>query len=241
MKIILVLLLCLGLVGCATFGQMQRGLNALQGRNVQTAFDVLGYPSGKQEFGSDTVYYWQVNSSGTILLPQTSTTSGYVGMTPVYGSTTYNQVVPVNYNCLIKLITDEKGIIKTWEYNGNYGGCASYIKRLNQYYNQSNESKNHGWLGIAYRDLTEDLAKDFGLSDKNGVMVEEVLKDGPAQKSGMEKKDIIKQIDNKPINHAYEFTGVLKNLSVGEKIKATVIRNKKIIDLDIITGERPRN
>jgi hypothetical protein len=120
---------------------MERGLNALQGRDVQIAFDVLGYPSGKQEFGNDIVYYWQVDSSGAILLPQTSTTTGYVGMTPVYGSTTYNQVVPVNYNCLIKLVTDDKGVIKTWEYNGNYGGCASYIKRLNRYYNQEEAPK----------------------------------------------------------------------------------------------------
>lgn len=85
MKKAFVLVLCLWLCGCATFGQMERGLNSLQGQNIQTAFDVLGYPSGKQEFGSDMVYYWQVNSTGAVLLPQTSTTSGYVGMTPIHG------------------------------------------------------------------------------------------------------------------------------------------------------------
>lgn len=92
MKIVLILLSCLWFSGCATFGQMQRGLNALRGQDVQTAFDILGYPSGKQEFGSDTVYSWQVDSSGAILLPQTSTISGSVGMTPVYGSTTYKPI-----------------------------------------------------------------------------------------------------------------------------------------------------
>lgn len=127
--------------GCATFGQLERGLNILQGQNVQTAFTVLGYPSGKQEFSKDTVYYWQVSNSGSIILPQTSTTTGYVGMIPVYGSTTYSQVIPVNYNCLIKLVTDDKGMIKTWEYNGNYAGCANYIRNLNQYYNQQNPSR----------------------------------------------------------------------------------------------------
>ena len=151
-KIIALLALAILVSGCATFGQMEKGLNALQGSNVQTAFDVLGYPSSKQEFGKDTVYYWKVANSGTMLLPETSTTTGYVGMTPVYGTTTYNQAVPVSYNCLIKIITDDRGTIKTWEYNGNYGGCGCYIDRLNKYYNQQNPKTAKNIKGFYWED-----------------------------------------------------------------------------------------
>lgn len=124
------ILLITCLASCATFGQLETGLKSLMGHDAQTAFDALGYPSGKMNFGTDTVYYWAINRSGTLVLPQTSTTSGYVGSTPVYGSTTYNQVVPVNYNCQIKLIADSNGTLKSWEYEGNIGGCQSYISRL---------------------------------------------------------------------------------------------------------------
>jgi len=135
MRKLFVLLLCLGLSGCVT--QMQNGLNALQGKPAQTAFDVLGYPSSKQVFGNDTVYYWQVDRTGGVLMPQTSTTSGFVGTAPVYGTTTYNQVVPVHANCEIKVITDSKGTIINWEYGGNLMGCAEYVDRLNKYASQS--------------------------------------------------------------------------------------------------------
>ncbi len=132
-KACLVLTVLAMLSGCATFGQMEEGLNALMGKDAMVAFDVLGYPSGKQQFGSDTVYVWSVSSSGALVLPQTSTTYGTVGMTPVYGTTTYNQVVPVNYNCLIKLVADSNDRLVKWEYNGNIGGCRNYISRLKGY------------------------------------------------------------------------------------------------------------
>ena len=117
---------------------MEKGLAALMDKDVATAFNVIGYPSGKNEFGDKTVYYWSVNTSMTMFLPQTSTTSGTVGMTPFYGTTTYNQAVPINCNCLIKLVANEDGKLIRWEYNGNLCGCNTYIDRLGRYYESQN-------------------------------------------------------------------------------------------------------
>lgn len=120
--------------GCATFGQLEAGLGALVGRNEREAFAALGYPSGKQQFGSDVVYVWGRSQNTAMFIPQTSTTTGYVGTTPVYGTTTTSQMIPLNYNCTIKVIAGaEDGIIKSWDYEGNLGGCAPYIQRLNSY------------------------------------------------------------------------------------------------------------
>ena len=126
------------LSGCV-FGMMEKGLGALVGKDVKTAFNVLGYPSGKQEFGSETVYFWSVSRSGTYSMPQTSTTSGMVGTTPVYGTTTYYQQVPYNYTCLVKIITAKSGQIISWEYEGNLAGCSAYAGRLNDFYNENSQ------------------------------------------------------------------------------------------------------
>ena len=123
-----------GLVGCATCGQLEAGLNALVGRPEQDAFSALGYPSGQQQFAGDKVYVWGQSRNATMFMPQTSTTTGYVGTTPVYGSTTSMQAIPMNFNCTIKVIVDGGGTIKTWEYDGNMGGCKPYIDRLNSYF-----------------------------------------------------------------------------------------------------------
>lgn len=121
------------LAGCATFGQMEDGLRSLMGKPDSEAFSVLGYPSAKQEFGNDTVYSWYVSQSGSLFIPQTSITTGYVGRSPVYGTTTYTQAVPFNYNCQIKIVADKSGIMRSWEYTGNIGGCTQYINRLSAY------------------------------------------------------------------------------------------------------------
>ena len=76
------------LAGCATFKNMEEGLHALMGKSDKEAFSVLGYPNSKQEFSGDTVYIWGRSNSGTMFLPQTMATTGYVGNTAVYGTTT---------------------------------------------------------------------------------------------------------------------------------------------------------
>lgn len=121
------------LSGCVTFGQMETGLKALMGHDERVAFDLLGYPSAKQQFGEETVYTWAVSNSGVLIMPQTATTTGYVGSTPVYGTTTYSEAVSVNYSCKIKLISDSNNVLRKWEYEGNIGGCESYINRLNTF------------------------------------------------------------------------------------------------------------
>ena len=40
----------------------------------------------------------------------------------------------------------------------------------------------YGWLGVTVQDLTDDLAKYFGLTDKNGALVAKVLENSPARK-----------------------------------------------------------
>jgi len=180
---LILLILALFLAGCATFGQMQRGLNALTGQNIQTAFDVFGYPSGKQEFGNDVVYYWQTSSSGVIPVPMTATTlNNNLGTFPSYSTTTYNQLVPVSYDCLIKLITDETGTIRTWEYEGNYG-CVGYIHRLNTYCKESkpkstkiykppiasNDKLSKLTLGMNPNEVKEILGKPYGRRTSDNI------------------------------------------------------------------------
>ena len=136
MKYVLLALVALLLGSSCVSTHMDKGLAALHGKKIETAFSVLGYPDSKQEFGDDTLYVWSNSRSGGMFLPTSSTSYGYVGSTPVYGTTTYNQFVPVSYFCTIKLVTDSTDCIKHWEWSGNMGGCQGYAERLRRYYTQ---------------------------------------------------------------------------------------------------------
>jgi len=121
------------IVGCVSFGQFEGDLNTLVGRNESEAFAAFGYPSGKQQFGSDVVYTWDRSQNVPMFIPQTATTTGHVGTTPIYGTTTSSQVVPMSFYCTVKVVAGSDGVIKTWDYDGNRGGCKRYIERLNSY------------------------------------------------------------------------------------------------------------
>jgi serine protease Do len=99
----------------------------------------------------------------------------------------------------------------------------------------------YGWLGVTVQDLTEDLAKYFGLPDKNGVLVARVLENSPAQKAGMKESDIIRKFDNRPINNTRELLNTVARAEVGRRVKAVVIRDKKEVNLEVEIGERPQN
>lgn len=122
------------LTGCVTFGQMDSGLNSLIGKDKSVAFQVLGYPSQVQEFDEDKVYTWVSSSSGVALYSTPQTTYGTVGTTSFYGTTTQTNVIPVEYSCKIQMATGGNGVIKSYTYDGNMGGCETYIHRLNNYF-----------------------------------------------------------------------------------------------------------
>ena len=46
----------------------------------------------------------------------------------------------------------------------------------------------YGWLGVSIQDITDDVADYYGLADRDGVLVYQVLPNGPAMKAGM--KDV---------------------------------------------------
>ncbi|MFH1888751.1 MAG: Do family serine endopeptidase [Candidatus Omnitrophota bacterium] len=99
----------------------------------------------------------------------------------------------------------------------------------------------YGWFGVTVQDLSEELAKYFGLPDKNGALVVSVLNGSPAKKAGIKDGDIIKSFDNKPINSVRELLNAVGQAEVGRKVKVTVMREKKVLTLQVEVGERPEN
>ncbi|WP_334028925.1 hypothetical protein [Burkholderia orbicola] len=125
------------LVGCVSFGQMEKGLDALRNQPVSTAVQVLGYPTGEREAAGLKIVHWGRQQTG--LMPMTSfgqnSAYGTVGTTPFSytGTSTSTQYVPMNFNCDIDLAIGPGGFIQGYQYSGNIGGCSSYIKALNRY------------------------------------------------------------------------------------------------------------
>lgn len=132
----IILITVVFLAGCVTFGQMNDGLNKLQGKDKTVAFEALGYPSQQQTFDDTTVYTWSnaVNDVAALSSPQLTT--GAIGSTTFNATTIQTDYVPVTYTCKIQIATDKTGKIKNYNYDGNMGGCETYIHRLNNYFKE---------------------------------------------------------------------------------------------------------
>ena len=63
--------------------------------------------------------------------------------------------------------------------------------------------------------------------DTSGVLIEKVMKDGPAQKAGLKEGDIIKTIDNTLIEDIADIKILLLNKQQGSSIPVKVQRKQQ--------------
>lgn len=94
-----------------------------------------------------------------------------------------------------------------------------------------------GWLGVAIQSVTPELAKSFGLKEPKGALVAEVTKDGPAEKFGIERGDIITAFNGTEVKDSHELPSLVASTPVGDKAEVTVLRGGKEKTITVKLGE----
>jgi hypothetical protein len=69
---------------------------------------------------------------------------------------------------------------------------------------------------------------------KEGVLVEDVVKDRPAEKGGLKAGDLIVQINGKPVKQIEGYMAIMGGLKKGEKIEVVVNRGGKEVKLPVV-------
>ncbi len=101
---------------------------------------------------------------------------------------------------------------------------------------------SRGYLGIAGATVTLDrrLARLNRLKAGSGVMVLSVEPGSPAQKCGLQAKDIIVDYEGVPISGVDTLQRVLSDRPIGAAAKLTLIRESHIIQVEVVTNSSPR-
>jgi serine protease Do len=98
----------------------------------------------------------------------------------------------------------------------------------------------YGWLGVTVQDLNDALSGHFALPDTNGALVSDVIKNSPAEKGGIKEGDVIRKFDDALIKNSRQLFGSVNKAEVGRKVKVTVMRQGKELNLPVEITEMPR-
>jgi len=99
-------------------------------------------------------------------------------------------------------------------------------------------SVTRGWMGVGIQDLTPELAQYYGLKDQKGVLVTQVFPGDPADKAGIQAKDVIVAVDGKPVGTGRELSSAVAAMAVGREVPVKILREGKERVLKVQLSER---
>jgi serine protease Do len=95
------------------------------------------------------------------------------------------------------------------------------------------------WLGITAQDLTPEMAEQFQVKEKEGVLIAQVYPGTGAEKAELASGDIIKSVDDKAIKNVNELVKEIQKKKVGQKVKLNINRDGKGMTIEVTTTSMP--
>ena len=100
-----------------------------------------------------------------------------------------------------------------------------------------NGSVERGFLGAGIQDLNEDLASSFGYKGTDGVLIGDLVADGPAAKAGLEPGDIVVKFNGKATHKAHQLRNAVAATKPGTRTTLGVVRNGKPLHFEVEVGQ----
>ncbi|MBK5970431.1 MULTISPECIES: Do family serine endopeptidase [Thiorhodovibrio] len=98
---------------------------------------------------------------------------------------------------------------------------------------------DRGWLGVQIQPVTDEVASSLGLPDGNGVLVTEVLPDGPAAAAGLRDGDVILRVSGETMADYRDLTRLIANLDAGSQAQIELMRGGQQLTLPVTIGQMP--
>ena len=128
--------------------------------------------------------------------------------------------------------------------SGGYQGIgfAMPINTAAKVYNQIIRTGHvtRGSIGVSFRpsEVARDLLRAYGA--KQGVFVQAVEPNGPADKAGLRAEDIITSINGKTITNGEELVELVADSPVGTNLSVNYLRDHKPQHTNIVVGDRSK-
>jgi serine protease DegQ len=97
-----------------------------------------------------------------------------------------------------------------------------------------------GWLGVEPQTITREAAQALALARTDGVLVRALQRDGPADRAGIQVRDVVVEIGGKPTPDVPQLLARIAELTPGSNARVKVFRDGRSLDLDVVVAKRPR-
>lgn len=101
-----------------------------------------------------------------------------------------------------------------------------------------------GWLGIALDSVSEEQAKQLGLTEARGAYVQQVVEDmgsvSPAKEAGMKAGDVVLLWNQKKIDSPTTLSRAVAQTEIGSTATVVVMRGGQELTLEVKVGLRPQ-
>jgi len=96
-----------------------------------------------------------------------------------------------------------------------------------------------GWLGVVIQDLTDELASSFGVREREGVLVADVMKGGPAETAGLRAGDVVVELNGTRIHEVPDLQRHIANVAPGQRVRLGVVREGAPQRVTVTVAEMP--
>lgn len=96
-----------------------------------------------------------------------------------------------------------------------------------------------GWLGVIVQELSPEISKGLGLNTTDGALVSDIAPGGPADKAGIKRGDIIREVNGKKIIDMPELPKTIATYKPDTFATLKVIRDGKEQIMKVKLGELP--
>lgn len=97
-------------------------------------------------------------------------------------------------------------------------------------------TKQRGWIGTRLRSLTEQRARELGLAESGGAVVESVVAFGPSARSGLQTGDVMLSLDGMALTDMSHVIRLVSARRPGESLKLEILRSGSRQTLQLSVG-----
>lgn len=100
------------------------------------------------------------------------------------------------------------------------------------------ESVPTPFIGVVTRELEPEVRAQTGLPDGHGLLVVEIMPDGPAKEAGLQQHDLLVQYEDQKLVNIDQLQVLVRNQKKGDEVVLTVLRAGAEQKVKVKIGER---